>query len=143
VDALRAAVESRTGDARTVALVGHEPQLSSFLSALCGVSQADIDFKKGAIVRIDAAALGDPDAVAVRWWLKPKSGAQVKGVPLQKRPAREEAEAAAPQAKSERRSAGKKGKRRERAEEPEAGSQPLAGAGGNAERDDLADAANP
>jgi phosphohistidine phosphatase len=85
VDALRAALQSRAGGAKAVALVGHEPQLSSFLAALSGVPPADIDFRKGAIVRVDVDALDDREGVAVRWWLKPRTGTQVKGLPWQKR----------------------------------------------------------
>jgi phosphohistidine phosphatase len=112
VGELRAAVENRAGRSTTVALVGHEPQLSSFLAALTGVSQGDIDLKKGAIVRVDAAALGDPSGVVVRWWLKPKRGAQVKGLPLQKQAAK------ASDGDGARRSAGKKANRRKRAVAP-------------------------
>jgi phosphohistidine phosphatase len=80
---LRTALVARAGDTAAVAIVGHEPQLSSFLSALCGVPQAGIDLKKGAIVRLDAATLADGAEVDPRWWLKPK-GTRVKGLPLQK-----------------------------------------------------------
>ena len=81
--ALRSAIEARSGKAEAVAIVGHEPQLSSLLSALSGVSQEDIDLKKGAIVRVDASKLTNEAPVDARWWLKPK-GARVKGLPLQK-----------------------------------------------------------
>ena len=119
VGELRAAVESRAGKSTTVALVGHEPQLSSFIAALSGVSQADIDLKKGAIVRIDAAALSDPEAVAVRWWLKPKTGAQVKGLPLLKQAARRQSAAAKPGPSRRRKRVAKKANRGKRAVTPE------------------------
>jgi phosphohistidine phosphatase len=83
VEAVRAAITNRIGDSRAVAIVGHEPQLSSVLAALSGVSQADIDLKKGAIVRLDASTLTDGESADPRWWLKPK-GTRVKGLPLQK-----------------------------------------------------------
>jgi len=67
-----------------VAIVGHEPQLSSLLAALSGVSQGDLDLKKGSIVRVDVDALIDGNSVDPRWWLKPRSGTRVKGLPLQK-----------------------------------------------------------
>lgn len=83
VDSVRAAIQSRAGKAGAVAIVGHEPQLSSLLAALSGVPQADIDLKKGSIVRIDASAVTDGTPVDPRWWLKPK-GTRAKGLPLQK-----------------------------------------------------------
>jgi phosphohistidine phosphatase len=83
VDAVRTAIATRAGNARSIAVVGHEPQLSSVLAALSGVSQTDINLKKGAIVRLDASTLTDGQAADPRWWLNPK-GARVKGLPLQK-----------------------------------------------------------
>ena len=74
VATLRAAVAKRARKSGAVALVGHEPQLSLALAALSGVSPADIDLKKGAIVRVDASKLSDAKPVDVRWWLKPKTG---------------------------------------------------------------------
>src|SRR5438874_12508273 len=52
VATLRTAVAKRARKSGAVALVGHEPQLSLALAALSGVSPADIDLKKGAIVRV-------------------------------------------------------------------------------------------
>ena len=115
VAALRAAVEARAGGSTAVALVGHEPQLSSFLAALSGVSPADIDLKKGAIARIDVSALKDPDTVAVRWWLKPKTGTQVKGLPLQKGAARKQPRAARAETPRVHARTSKKANRRKRA----------------------------
>jgi phosphohistidine phosphatase len=82
-DSLLQAVAKRAGKSRSVALVGHEPQLSSVIAALSGVAQDQLDVKKGAIVRIDVAALPKPESVSPRWWLKPRSGNRVKGLPLQ------------------------------------------------------------
>jgi phosphohistidine phosphatase len=79
VQALRAAMEKRAGKSRSVALVGHEPQLSSFLALLTGMKAADFDFKKGAIVRLDV----DKEVIP-RWWLKPRGAERVKGLPLAK-----------------------------------------------------------
>jgi len=76
------ALGKRVGKSKAVALVGHEPQLSSVLSALCGVSQEEFELKKGAIVRLDVASLPRPKFVAPRWWLKPRAGTRVKGLPL-------------------------------------------------------------
>jgi phosphohistidine phosphatase len=83
VEALRGALGERVGKARAVAIVGHEPQLSSFVAALSGVPQPEIDLKKGAVVRLDLAALTDGASADARWWLKPK-GARAKGLPLHK-----------------------------------------------------------
>jgi phosphohistidine phosphatase len=88
VATLRAVLAKRAGRSGAVAIVGHEPQLSSVLAALSGVAQADIDLKKGAIVRVDASTLTDGKPVDARWWLKPKAGTQVKGLPLQKQAAK-------------------------------------------------------
>ena len=87
------ALAKRVGKSKTVALVGHEPQLSSVLAALSGVSQESFDLKKGAIVRLDVAALPRPDFVEPRWWLKPRAGARVKGLPLKRDGQGKEAEA--------------------------------------------------
>ena len=84
VETLRTAVARRAGKVESVAVVGHEPQLSSLLAALSGVSQSDLDLKKGSIVRIDVDAMTDGNSADPRWWLKPRSGNRVKGLPLQK-----------------------------------------------------------
>jgi phosphohistidine phosphatase len=83
-DAVREAVAKRAEKNGTVALVGHEPQLSLVLAALSGVPQSDLDFKKGAIVRIDVGSVAGGEPADARWWLKPRSGARVRGLPLQK-----------------------------------------------------------
>jgi len=84
VGALRDAIARRAGEAQSVAVVGHEPQLSSLLAALSGVSQTDLDVKKGAIVRVDVDTLTNGTSADPRWWLKPRKGTRVKGLPLQK-----------------------------------------------------------
>src|SRR5262249_12253395 len=83
-DAVREALVKGAEKSATIALAGHEPQLSSALAALSGVAQADLDFKKGAIVRIDVANIADGKPADARWWLKPRSGERVRGLPLQK-----------------------------------------------------------
>src|SRR6185437_14473884 len=77
VEAARKAVATRAGSAETLAIVGHEPQLS----ALSGVPQVEIDLDKGAIVRVDVPSLTDGGIASPRWWLKPK-GTRKKGLPL-------------------------------------------------------------
>jgi phosphohistidine phosphatase len=88
VAAVRSAVAKRARESEAVALVGHEPQLSSVLAALSGVPQADLDLKKGAIVRVDVATLTNGKSADPRWWLKPRSGTRVRGLPLQKQAAK-------------------------------------------------------
>jgi len=83
VEAVRNAIASRAGKAEAVAIVGHEPQLSSVLAALTGVSQAEIDLENGTIVRVDVSTLTDGASADPRWWLKPK-GTRKKGLPLRK-----------------------------------------------------------
>jgi phosphohistidine phosphatase len=83
VEAVRNAIASRAGKAEAVAIVGHEPQLSSVLAALSGVSQAEIDLENGIIVRVDVSTLTDGASADPRWWLKPK-GTRKKGLPLRK-----------------------------------------------------------
>ena len=109
VESLRTAVAKRAGKSESVAIVGHEPQLSSLLAALSGVSQGDLDLKKGSIVRVDVDALTEGNSADARWWLKPRSGARVKGLPLQKN-AEKKASAREGQPRSQRKRDGKKDK---------------------------------
>jgi phosphohistidine phosphatase len=87
-ESVRAALAKRSADSGAVALVGHEPQLSSLLASLSGVAQSDLDFKKGAIVRIDVEDVSDGKSVDARWWLKPRKGTRMRGLPLQKEAAK-------------------------------------------------------
>jgi phosphohistidine phosphatase len=109
VESVRSAVAKRAGKSEAVAIVGHEPQLSSLLAALSGVSQGDLDLKKGAIVRIDVDALADGKSADPRWWLKPRSGDRIKGLPLQKQ-AEKKAGTREGRSRSQRKRDGKKDK---------------------------------
>jgi phosphohistidine phosphatase len=103
VDALLRAVAKRAGKGGSVALVGHEPQLSSAVAALAHLSAAqssNLEFKSGAVVRIDVSDLPAGKTAQPRWWLKPRSGARRKGLPLQEPKAKQGA--AARQAKAQR-----------------------------------------
>jgi phosphohistidine phosphatase len=100
-----AAAARRAPKADTVVLVGHEPQLSAVLAELAqldAATAAQLDFQKGSIVRID---LGGPAsaktsaAATVRWWLDPRTGARVKGLPLREAEKPEEAAKAKPAGK--------------------------------------------
>ena len=74
-------------DGQSVALVGHDPQMSQLVAALGDVPRADvpcIDFRKGAVVRIDVGELPGARPSQPRWWLKPRSRELARGVPLRK-----------------------------------------------------------
>ena len=81
--AVRSAIASRAGEAEAVAVVGHQPQLTSVLAALSGVPQEEIDLEDGTIVRVDVSTLSNGASAETRWWLKPK-GTRKKGLPLRK-----------------------------------------------------------
>ncbi|HYS10806.1 MAG TPA: phosphohistidine phosphatase SixA [Myxococcales bacterium] len=108
-EAVREAVAKRAEKNKTVALVGHEPQLSLVLAGLSGVPQADLDFKKGAIVRIDVESVAGGKPADARWWLKPRSGNRVRGLPLQKQAEKARAEAKASGRSKEKRPSKKAG----------------------------------
>lgn len=87
---LLAEVGRRVKDEQSVALVGHDPQMSQLVTALAALSKEDaarVDFRKGAIVRIDVGELPSGRPTQPRWWMKPKSRLLAKGVPLRKDPA--------------------------------------------------------
>jgi phosphohistidine phosphatase len=56
---------------RRVALVGHEPGIGELAARLCG-SKQPIEFKKGAIARIDLETLPPAAHGSLRWFLPPK-----------------------------------------------------------------------
>jgi phosphohistidine phosphatase len=87
VPALLAAVAKAAGKKRSVALVGHDPQLTNVLAALARLPAQKLDFRKGAIVRLDVSGLPQAKGVSPRWWLKPRSGAMRMGLPLTKQAA--------------------------------------------------------
>ena len=120
VEAVRNAIASRAGKAEAVAIVGHEPQLSSVLAALSGVSQAEIDLENGIIVRVDVSTLTDGASADPRWWLKPK-GTRKKGLPLRKQEGEPRAPGESTKAKA------KKSRRRETPPESLSASEPPAG----------------
>jgi len=75
-----AAAAKAAGKAASVALVGHDPQLTEALAMLARVEPAKLDFRKGAIVCLEVSGLPQPKTVDARWWIK--SGTKKKGVPL-------------------------------------------------------------
>ncbi len=54
-----------------IALVGHEPSIGEFASRLIGLRRP-LEFKKGAICRIDVAALPPTGPGRLRWFLTPR-----------------------------------------------------------------------
>jgi phosphohistidine phosphatase len=54
-----------------IALVGHEPGIGELAARLAGARQA-LQFKKGAVCRIDVDALPPATAGSLRWFVPPK-----------------------------------------------------------------------
>jgi phosphohistidine phosphatase len=80
-----AAVAKRAHDGDAIALVGHEPQMTGLIAALGRLSPADaarLDFRKGAVVRVDASGLPATKAAEPRWWIKPRTATRQKGLPF-------------------------------------------------------------
>lgn len=111
VRSLLEAVSKRANGAKRVALVGHDPQLSSVLAALAGVPAETLDLKKGEIVRLDATELSPAGSAEARWSLKPRSKTVEKGLPLAKADGKE-ADGAAPRRKARRGPSDRSGPRR-------------------------------
>ena len=53
-------------------LVGHEPHMSSFTGYLLGTPELRVDFKKGAMVRIDLLDFGVHPRGILKWMMAPK-----------------------------------------------------------------------
>jgi phosphohistidine phosphatase len=53
-------------------LVGHEPHMSGFTGFLLGTPELRVDFKKGAMVRIDLMDLGVQPRGVLKWMMAPK-----------------------------------------------------------------------
>ncbi|MFO0366783.1 MAG: SixA phosphatase family protein [Acidobacteriota bacterium] len=53
-------------------LVGHEPAMSHLTGCLLAVPELQIDFKKGAMVRIDVPSLGPRPRGVLKWMLAPR-----------------------------------------------------------------------
>ncbi|TMA24626.1 MAG: phosphohistidine phosphatase SixA [Deltaproteobacteria bacterium] len=99
VGKLLAETARRVKDEQSVALVGHDPQMTQLVIALAGLPKEDaerVDFKKGSIVRIDVGELPSARPAQPRWWMKPRSRTLAKGVPLKKKPIEEKLSKARP-----------------------------------------------
>ncbi len=84
VSRLLATLASHGPEARAVALVGHDPQMSHLVAALARLppeQEARVQFPKGAIVRIDVDAF-PPGKSEPHWYLDPESREVVDGLPL-------------------------------------------------------------
>ena len=56
----------------SILLVGHEPHMGSFTGYLLGAPELRVDFKKGAMVRIDVMELGVQARGILKWMMSPK-----------------------------------------------------------------------
>lgn len=87
VGKLLAEVGRRVKDEEAVALVGHDPQMTALVAVMGNAGKdAELDFRKGSIVRIDVGALPSARPSHPRWWMKPKSRTLEKGLPLRREP---------------------------------------------------------
>ena len=81
------ALASRAKDGDAIGLVGHDPQMSALVVVLAQLGPDDaarVQFRKGAIVRIDVDAL-PPKRSEPRWHLRPRSRTFAEGAPLLKK----------------------------------------------------------
>lgn len=87
---LLSALAKKAKDGDAIALVGHDPQMSQLVAALAQLGRDDarrVQFRKGAIVRIDVDGF-PPKKSEARWHLKPRMRAFGEGLPLAKGRAR-------------------------------------------------------
>jgi phosphohistidine phosphatase len=56
----------------SVLLVGHEPHMGLFTGYLLGAPELRVDFKKGAMVRIDLPEMGVQPRGVLKWMMAPK-----------------------------------------------------------------------
>jgi phosphohistidine phosphatase len=59
-------------DLSSIMLVGHNPLLSELAGFLLGCRASQVDFKKGAILRVDFERLRPQPEGVLRWYLTPK-----------------------------------------------------------------------
>ncbi len=59
-------------DERALLLVGHNPLFSDLSGYLLGSDALQVDFKKGALLRIDVEHFGPKPKGVLRWYLTPK-----------------------------------------------------------------------
>ena len=63
-------------DEHSILLVGHNPLFSNLAGYLIGSNSAQIDFKKGAIMRVDVESFLSQPKGRLRWYLTPKIAAK-------------------------------------------------------------------
>jgi phosphohistidine phosphatase len=63
-------------DERELMLVGHDPLFSQAAGYLLGAPELQIDFKKGAILRLDFEAFGPKPRGVLRWFITSKVAAK-------------------------------------------------------------------
>jgi phosphohistidine phosphatase SixA len=59
-------------DESELMLVGHDPLFTQLVGYLLGVPELQIDFKKGAIVRLDFESFGARPKGLLKWFIVPK-----------------------------------------------------------------------
>ena len=64
-------IRDRRGE-KSILLAGHEPLLSGIAAYLLGVPELAIDFKKGALLRLDVDASAREPHGTLEWLLTPK-----------------------------------------------------------------------
>ena len=73
MDALVGQINAKHPVPQSVLLVGHEPYLSGFVSLLCaGGPGLPIEFKKGALCRLEVDALSCAKCAVLEWLLPPR-----------------------------------------------------------------------
>ena len=63
-------------DERELLLVGHDPLFSHLAGHLLGAPELQVDFKKGAILRVDFESFGPKPRGVLRWFLTSKLAAK-------------------------------------------------------------------
>lgn len=66
-------------DERELMLVGHDPLFSSLAGYLLGAPDVQVDFKKGAILRIDFESFGTRPRGILRWFVTSKLAGKTAG----------------------------------------------------------------
>jgi len=73
IERLIEAVAHRADDLRSIALVGHQPQLSRLVAVLTTIPDDQVQMSKGAIIRLDVEDALAPASAKLRWTLNPMS----------------------------------------------------------------------
>jgi len=68
-------------DQRELMLVGHDPLFTHLAGYLLGAPELHVDFKKGAILRVDFESFGAKPHGTLRWFITSKLAAKVQPAP--------------------------------------------------------------